>query len=553
MAPMCRRRSATAPNSSHLMGDTMNLSRREVLATETEVLVIGAGPTGLMLGCELRARGVDCLLVERAEEIDQRTRAVMVHAASLEQFESLGLRQTLEARGITQLRIGFHTHGGSWTLDFTDQDTLFPYYLNVPQPAVEAVLAAAYRDLGGRIARGLDYEGHHPDGDSGLLARLRGEKGERSVAARWLVGADGSSSTVRQSLGIGFDGITYPMSYLLAEGAPVAAPRCDESAMYIGTGGAVSLLPLPDGTVRVAGPVARQLLDRDAALEFDEFQDTVGELGFGDTLRLAKADRLAHYQVHERLAVRFRSGRALLAGDAAHLNSPAGGQAMNTGFADAAALAWRLARLTGSGDGDPALLDDYARERRAAAAGVARSTGVLPLLDAMRAASAAGAAGDKDPAAERTVEDGLARLADTWSQLYTAYPEPGADAAAPAGPGNRDTHRLRPGARVPRHVPDRDHFTLLLPPAAPAADAARAAATAGLPPGTVIARQTHRQAAFLTRPVPVLVRPDGHVAAVLDPDRGGPFRPRDLDLGGHRTDTGAADSIELDLSGGATV
>ncbi|HEY5834840.1 FAD-dependent monooxygenase [Streptomyces sp.] len=527
-------------------------STRDELVTEVEVLVVGAGPTGLMLGCELRARGVDCLVVERGPDIDPRTRAVMVHAASLERFEALGQREALEARGITQLRIGFHTHGGYWALDFTDQDTPFPYYLNIPQPAVEAVLADAYRDLGGRLVRGVDYQGHREE-DGAVLVRLRTGTGDVTVAARWLVGADGSNSTVRQELGLGFDGITYPMSYLLAEGIPLAEPRRDESAMYIGTGGAVSLLPMPDGTVRVAGPVARQLLDRDAALEFDEFQDTVGELGFGATLRLAKPDRLAHYQVHERLADRLRVGRALLVGDAGHLNSPAGGQAMNTGFADAAALAWRLARLTGSGDGDPALLDDYARERRAAAAEVARTTGVLPLLEAMRAASdASDASATAD--AERAVQDGLAGLADSWSQLYMSYPAPGEDdGTALATAGNRTTHRLRPGARVPRHVPDRDHFTLLLPPDTPAADGAGVAATAGLPPSTVIARQTARQAAFLTEPAPVLVRPDGYVAAVLGPDGGASHRARDLDLAATRTGAGAADTIGLDLSGGVSV
>lgn len=535
----------------------MHRSTRDEPVTEAEVLIIGAGPTGLMLGCELRARGVDCLVVERGLEIDPRTRAVMVHAASLERFEALGLREALEARGITQLRIGFHTHGGYWALDFSDQDTPFPYYLNVPQPAVEAVLGDAYRDLGGRLVRGVDYLGHREE-DGAVVAQLQTRLGDVTVAARWLVGADGSNSTVRQGLGLGFDGLTYPMSYLLAEGIPLAEPRRDESAMYIGARGAVSLLPMPDGTVRVAGPVARQLLDRDAALEFDEFQDTVGELGFGDTLRLAKADRLAHYQVHERLADRFRVGRALLVGDAGHLNSPAGGQAMNTGFADAAALAWRLARLTGAGDGDPALLDDYARERRAAAAEVARTTGVLPMLEAMRAVSAAGTepgggTGEAAADAERAVQNGLAGLADSWSQLYMSYPEPGADDdTAPATAGHRGTHRLRPGARVPRHVPDRDHFTLLLPPDTPAADGARVAATAGLPQDTVIARQSARQASFLTRPAPVLVRPDGHVAAVLGPDGGGAHRARDLDLRVTRTGTGAH-AIGLDLSGGVSV
>lgn len=118
--------------------------------------------------------------------------------------------------------------------------------------------------------------------------------------------------------------------------------------MYIGPAGAVSLLPLPQGTVRIAGPVSPEALDRDSELSTRHFQETVDTLGFGPALRFERVDRIAHYQVHERLAERFTHGRTVLAGDAAHLNSPAGGQAMNTGFGDAWALAWRLdALLTG--------------------------------------------------------------------------------------------------------------------------------------------------------------------------------------------------------------
>ncbi|HET6353422.1 FAD-dependent oxidoreductase [Streptomyces sp.] len=495
--------------------------------TGTDVLIIGAGPTGLMLGCELRRRGIDCVVVDRETRIDRRTRAVMVHAAGLEQFQALDLRTELEARGIPQQRISFHTYRGArYTIGFAGLDTAYPYFLNVPQPEVEAVLAAAYRDMGGRLIRGLRYERHTEDADE-VRAELTGDAGTYLVTAHYLVGADGASSTVRERLGVGFPGVTYPMSYLLAEGTPAVPVDRDESAMYIGPAGAVSLLPLPDGLVRIAGPVSAVQFDRDTTVEVTEFQSTVDRLGFGSTLRLAQARRVAHYQVHERLADCFRTGRAALSGDAAHLNSPAGGQAMNTGFGDAAALAWRLGHLFDGADPGPAgpgLLDDYARERRAVASDVARTTGVLWLLDAMRDAAT--------PASHQAVEDALSGLAEAWSQLYVTYPAADSDGATGQERPHRDTYRLRPGARVPGHTPDPHRFTLLLPPGS---EPSAAAWVTGIPEGTLSAGQTPRQAALLPVPAAVLVRPDGHVATVLTPPPGG--RPT---AGEHAERTGQA-------------
>ncbi|MGW7332293.1 FAD-dependent oxidoreductase, partial [Streptomyces sp. NPDC054840] len=478
----------------------------------TDVLVVGAGPTGLMLGCLLRHHGVECTVIEQRDTIDPRTRAVMVHAAALEMLAGLGLRTAVEDRGVRQTRIDFHTrHEALFTVDFTGLDTAFPYYVNVPQPEVEAVLADRFTATGGRLLRGLRYAGHQED-EHGITAETVTGGGPHTITARHLVGADGAGSAVRTALGIDFPGITYPMSYLLAEGAPLLPADPDASAMYIGPAGAVSLLPLPQGTVRIAGPVSPESLDRDSELSTQHFQATVDTLGFGPALRFERVDRIAHYQVHERLAERFTSGRTVLAGDAAHLNSPAGGQAMNTGFGDAWALAWRLTALL-AGSQAP-LLADYDRERRAAAAEVARTTGVLGLLDAMRRATTA--------TARSSVQEALTGYAEAWSQLYLHYrPAPAPTATAPTGPTPehpvlppRTGHRLHPGARVPGHRPEPGHHTWLhLPGAQPDKTL--------LPPRTRTAELTPAQRAWLPAgATAVLVRPDGHVARTLtaDPD-----------------------------------
>ncbi|MEU2505043.1 NAD(P)/FAD-dependent oxidoreductase [Streptomyces sp. NPDC007863] len=467
----------------------------------TDVLIVGAGPTGLMLGCELRRLGVECTVIDQAPGIDPRTRAVMVHAASLETLEDLGLRAGLERQGVRQHRIAFHLHhGAAHTVEFAGLDTPYPYYLNVPQPVVEQALATAFTDRGGRLLRPVRYAGHRTDGPDGrLLVELEFDQGVFGLPARYLVGADGASSGVRQHLGIAFDGVTYPMSYLLAEGSPRQAVDPDASAMYVGPGGAVSLLPLPGGLVRIAGPAAPELLGRDEAVTGAAFARAVDALGFGATLRLARTDRLAHYQVHERLAATFHSGRAVLAGDAAHLNSPAGGQAMNTGFADASALAWRLAALV-EGRADERVLADYAGERRHAAAEVGRATSALGLLQAMREATT--------QELRQRVQETLAGYAEAWSQLYTTY-APGPAAALP----RRETYQLVPGARVPGHVPHPSRPVALFRPGIHP-EAYRGV----LPAGTRPLALTTRQSAWLPAGADaVLVRPDRHVAAVLAP------------------------------------
>jgi len=489
------------------------------MAVETEVLIIGAGPTGLMLGCELRRRHVDCVIVDRSERIDRRTRAVMVHAASLEQLDELGLRTEIERRGLRQRSISFQVHhGAGYEIDFSTLDTRFPYFLNIPQPEVEEVLAAEFRKLGGQLVRGLGYRSHQetPDGVRAVLASA--VTAEITIDAHYLVGADGASSTVRANLGVGFPGRTYEMPYLLAEGRPVVAPRTDASAMYIGPTGSVSVLPLPDGTMRVAGPASPDPLDPGEELSVERFQRTVSRLGFGSALELDQVSRLTHYQVHERIADRYRVGSVLLAGDAAHLNSPAGGQAMNTGFGDAAGLAWRLSHAIRERGNGVDLLDGYARERRATAQTVARSTGVLDVLQSMRTAVT--------EEQQVVVDAGLSGLAEAWSQLYLTYPtaaEPTGDALLCRG-GN---HRIEVGARIPGLGPMAEQFTLLVRPGK-VAEAVRHAHR--LPPGAHVAELTETQAAWLQPDATgALVRPDRHVSVVLPPTTQGlrgPTGPR---------------------------
>jgi 2-polyprenyl-6-methoxyphenol hydroxylase-like FAD-dependent oxidoreductase len=384
---------------------------------EFDVLVVGAGPTGLALGLELERQGLSCLLVERSADVDPRTRAVMVHAGSLEQLDALGVADDVLAASVVQRRISFHLHDGrAFHIDFGGLDSRFPYYVNIDQPGFERVLGRHLVARGVPVLRGATYLGHTEDA-AGITATVRHGEVERQVRARFVAGCDGASSAVRIGLlGDEFPGRTYPFSYLLGEGVPRSDLPTDESAMYVSPTGVVSVLPLPEGRFRVAGPFGGALkLTHGDTLSLEQYTQALDALGFSDTLRLDPVNQLAFYAVHERVAERFRVGRAFLLGDAAHLNAPAGGQAMNSGLADAHDLAERLAAVCSgefTGAAAEALLEGYHDTRRASALAVIASTNTVSLLDRMRAATPG-----TDPAVLAELDEDLTALARVWSQL----------------------------------------------------------------------------------------------------------------------------------------
>ncbi|MEC3977527.1 FAD-dependent monooxygenase [Amycolatopsis sp. H20-H5] len=382
---------------------------------DSDVLVVGAGPAGLMLALELQHRGVSCLVVDKADHIDTRTRAVMVHAHSLELLDELGVARRILAEGVAQKRIAFHlADGRSFGIDFTALDSRFPCYVNIDQPTFERVLTERFTGRGGRIVRDTRYVSHTETEDGGVLSSVRQGDLVREVRSRFIAGCDGASSAVRIELfGDEFPGVTLPFSYLLGEGRPRHELPGDESAMYVSDTGVVSVLPLPRGRFRVAGPFGgtRRLTSVDRLSEKD-YTAALDQLGFTARLRLDPLDELAFYAVHQRVAPRLRYGRAFLLGDAAHLNAPAGGQAMNLGLDDAHDLAGRLAQVLG-GTLDEAkveqLLEDYHTERHARAHEVIASTDVNDLLTAMRTAA--------DEADLAAITQKLTTLAAVWSQL----------------------------------------------------------------------------------------------------------------------------------------
>ena len=323
---------------------------------DLEVLIAGAGPTGLALASALAARGVRTLVVERAAAGANTSRAAVVHARTLEVLEPIGVAGRLVALGV-QAR-GFSVRDGDRILlpvRFDDLPTRYPYTLMISQATTESVLRERLAELGGEVLwqRSLaDLEQ-----DAGGVTVLLSDG--RRVRSRYLVGADGMHSTVRSRIGIAFPGGRYRQSFSLADVRLEGTLPRDEVILYFAPEGLVVVAPLPGGLHRIVATVETAPEHPDAPY----LQDLLDARGPRRERAIVREVVWgSRFFVHHRLAEGFRAGRVLLAGDAAHVHSPAGGQGMNTGIQDAMALADALAAALRTGTDAP--LDAYGAARR---------------------------------------------------------------------------------------------------------------------------------------------------------------------------------------------
>lgn len=395
------------------------------------VVIAGAGPTGLALALLLRRQGWEVQVVEATPEVDERPRAVMLHARGLEILQTLELSDDLLRKGWWQSAIAFDRSDGlRLEMRFADLPSRFPGVLNVRQPDIERTLLTALREAGGRVERGAVVR-HCRSLGSGVLVEVSRQGRCEVVEADWLFGCDGARSTVRSSLGASFEGHTVPYPYLLGEGTPFSRPLAgDVSAMLISDHGVVSWLPFPDGTVRVAGPgqgmnaVTDPMAKvQEEALQTSAFLAEQERLVADPALRIVQVHRCANYRVHSRMANVWGRGRVWIAGDAAHVHPPAGGQALNLGFADAEAIALRMA-----GHGAPSW-NTYQAERAAVAEATLELVAVAPLIESIRAART-----DADLERLQTVLD---LMAVRFSHLATDFAARGADRLGSADPRER--------------------------------------------------------------------------------------------------------------------
>jgi rifampicin monooxygenase len=331
-----------------------------------DVVIAGGGPTGMMLASELRLRGVHVLVLDKDAEPTRQVRGLGLHTRSLEIMDQRGLLERFLAAGRQ------YPLGGSFAgiiKPAPDRlDTTLPYTLGIPQTATERLLIEHATELGTEIRRGCELVGLSQD-DEGVTVELADGT---DLRARYLVGCDGGRSTVRRLLGIGFPGEPASTEWLLGE-MEVDAPA--ETLTAAAAAGAPDLrfgpAPHEDGVYRI---VARTEVaeDRTAPPTLEEFTRRMRELA-GTDLGVHSPRFLSRFGDATRLAERYRVGRVLLAGDAAHIHPPLGGQGLNLGIQDSFNLGWKLAADL-HGWAPDELLDSYETERRPVAADVLDST-----------------------------------------------------------------------------------------------------------------------------------------------------------------------------------
>ena len=345
---------------------------------DTQVIVVGAGPTGLMLASELDLAGVRVTVMERLAARTGQSKALNLQPRTAEVLDLRGWFEPISSRAVTNLPAG---HFAGLPLDYQALDTRFPYQVGIPQARVAEFLEDRLLDRGVPVLRDRELVGLRQDTD-GVTAIVRSVDGHQSVRADYLVGADGGRSAVRTLAGIDFPGRDGRVSLVVADVVltgehlptgwqlPTFDPDADRGPF---------LLPLGDGVFRLLfGGPAQQGLDRDAPVTEAEITAALRP-----GTRLHEVRWASRFTDASRQARRYRDGRVLLAGDAAHIHIPAGGQGLNLGMQDAFNLGWKLAAQV-RGWAPAGLLDTYHDERHPVGARVlanTRAQGVLASPD----------------------------------------------------------------------------------------------------------------------------------------------------------------------------
>jgi 2-polyprenyl-6-methoxyphenol hydroxylase-like FAD-dependent oxidoreductase len=323
------------------------------------VLVVGAGPTGLLLASELQRRGVSCHLIDSRSGPMHWDRATVVHPRSLEIFESLGVEKKFLDAGCRQRRIKIHS-GGSLlgTMELSSCGSSYGFNVGLSEEVTESILTEYLEQMGGKVNRSSRLVGLTQQGD-GVVAEIEGEGGRYQVNARWVVGCDGLHSPTRELSGIGFEGHDILKPWAVFDATLEGWTDTYEATfVYFGA----------HPTIFTAIPGRRwRVYLRPSSPESDLVEDASSVLRvYAPAASFVDVENPTRFHCHTKVATGYRSGPVFLAGDAAHLCSPAQGHGMNCGLQDAFNLAWKLA-LVHHGDADASLLDSYEAERKPAA------------------------------------------------------------------------------------------------------------------------------------------------------------------------------------------
>ena len=426
--------------------------------TDCDVLVVGAGPTGLTLAIQLLSRGVSTRIIDQAPGLPKLSRAIGIQPRTMETLDMMGLADRLLEIGHRGLRTSVYVGGRRRAgIDMTCADSEYAFILHLPQNRTEDVLRSRLAELGGRVESGTELLDFVQDTDSVTATMKDAEGREAQLTASYLVGCDGAHSAVRRVLDVPFEGQPYPFDWLLADAELDGVGRNDEVHVYWGPGGQpLGLIPIDGRLWRVSAPMPAER--GGAAPTLEEIQGLVDARGPGGIV-VHDPETLTCFRCQIRSTDTYRRDRVFLAGDAVHIHAPTGAQGMNLGINDAANLGWKLAYVV-TGRAPNTLLDTYGAERRPAAQQVMAFTDnmvrfVLETSPVRRTLRRVMMPLLRTPTMRR-------RLANRMAQLAIAYPDspisqPGRVRGLPE-PGTRMPNiRLHDGRPVNQALRDGEH------------------------------------------------------------------------------------------------
>ena len=345
------------------------------------VLVVGAGPTGLTLAAELARHGIQCRIIDKGTGPTHLSKAIGMQARTLEILDNLGIVDEILAAGHVVHGLSGHVNARRiFHFTYHELDSPYPLLLNIIQSDTERILGGLVTRSGVLIEWETELLGFTQDAD-GVNARVhRPDGSEEEIRAQWLVGSDGARSFVRHALELTFEGQTYDEYFALADARIEWRLPDDEIHAFVNPEGVLFVLPLREGRHRLIVADKSRDEDGDGAPDapeptFEDFQRAMATRGPGDAT-LSDPGWMTAFRVNARVAGQHRVGRVFVAGDAAHIHSPVGGQGLNTSVQDAHNLAWKLA-LVVAGEADESLLDTYDAERGPVAHSVIRMTNSL--------------------------------------------------------------------------------------------------------------------------------------------------------------------------------
>jgi 2-polyprenyl-6-methoxyphenol hydroxylase-like FAD-dependent oxidoreductase len=328
-----------------------------------EVIIAGAGPTGLMLANQLASCGVRVRIVEKKAKRSNHSKALAVHARTLEMLDIIGIADLFVASGIIVDQMNIFPDGHKEIpvhLNTLKDKTHFPFVLVLPQGETERILEETLNKQGIYVERETEILAYQRENDS-VLVTLKNSQGTDTVQASYLIGCDGAHSTVRKALNIDFSGSGENASAMIVDLPRELHPTMNGN-LYISNDGICLFLPVDHSLIRIIAINKKRQNFEETPLTLKDVQSAVDRIS-AQSIPLNKPVWLTHFSMSHRQVQNYVHGRVLLAGDAAHIHNPIGGQGMNTGIQDAANLGWKLASIL-NGDASPSLLETYQDERQ---------------------------------------------------------------------------------------------------------------------------------------------------------------------------------------------